>query len=102
MEEEKVVIVTRHQGAVEWLKSQGIEGKVISHADADAVRGKVVIGNIPLNLAALAAVVMSIEMPNIKPEDRGRDLTSDEMIAAGAQLRAYVIFDTTDRFLKED
>lgn len=38
------IIITRHQGTVDWLEQQGIQGRVIEHADADDVRGAVVYG----------------------------------------------------------
>ena len=89
------VIVSRHAGAVEWLRRQGIEGKVIAHAAPEDVRGKVVIGALPLHLAALAERVGSIDMPQLAAADRGRDLTPEEMDAAGAHLSWYVVAATT-------
>lgn len=44
----EVVIVTRHQGAVEWLRRQGITGQVTGQATPDDVTGKVIVGNLPL------------------------------------------------------
>ena len=90
------VIVSRHAGAVEWLESRrGITGKVIAHAAPEDVRGKVVIGALPLHLAALAERVGSIDMPQLAAADRGRDLTPEEMDAAGAHLSWYVVAATT-------
>jgi putative CRISPR-associated protein (TIGR02620 family) len=86
------VIVTRHTGMVEWLARRGITGRVIAHAYADDVRGKRVIGVLPLHLAAEAAEVVSVDMPLMKTEDRGRDLMPDEMDAAGATMKTYQVF----------
>lgn len=83
------LIVTRHAGLVEWLDRQGIRGRVIEHATADDVRGQHVVGALPLHLAALAASVTTVDMPGLRPEQRGVDLTPDEMDAAGATLRRY-------------
>ena len=85
------VIVSRHAGAVEWLRRQGIEGKVIAHAAPEDVRGKVVIGALPLHLAALAERVGSIDMPGLTPAQRGQDLSPEEMDEAGAAIVWYEV-----------
>jgi CRISPR-associated protein Csx16 len=85
------VIVTRHRGAVEWLAAKGISGQIIEHADPEDVRGKHVIGNLPLYLAALADRVSVIDMPNLTPEQRGKDLTPAEMDSSGAVLVCYQV-----------
>ena len=87
----ETVIVSRHAGAVAWLAAQGITGNVIAQATPEDVRGKVVIGNLPLHLAALAAKVGSIDMPNLAAADRGRDLSLEEMDAAGATVNWYTV-----------
>ena len=88
------VIVSRHEGAVKWLAQCGITGPVISgNATPDDVRGKVVVGNVPLHLAALAARVASIDMPALRADQRGADLTPAEMDAAGASINWYVVRD---------
>ena len=83
------IIVTRHAGAVEWLRQQGITGEVIAHATPEDVRGREVYGVLPLHLAAEAAAVHVIDVPNLTPEQRGQDLTPAEMDAAGAHLCTY-------------
>lgn len=87
----EIVIVSRHAGAVAWLAQQGITGPVIAQAAADDVRGKVVVGNLPLHLVAEAHQVGWIDMPYLSPADRGRDLTPAEMEAAGAAVRWYIV-----------
>ena len=88
------LIITRHAGAVEWLRRRGIEGEVIAHATPDQVRGRICYGVLPLNLAALASEVWAIDMPDLEAADRGRDLTPDEMDSAGAELVCYVVLPT--------
>lgn len=90
------IIVTRHAGAIEWLRQQGIVGKVIAHATAAEIRGKIVIGALPLNLAAQAAEVWAIDMPDLTAEQRGKDLTPAEMDDAGATITKYVVRYTLD------
>ena len=88
----EIVIVSRHAAAVEWLAAQGITGPVISgNATPEDVAGKVVIGNLPLHLAALAHQVGSIDLPGLRRDQRGGDLSVDEMVAAGAVVRWYAV-----------
>lgn len=91
MTDKEFVIVSRHIGAVEWLSRQGIHGRVISHATPEDVVGKVVIGNLPLHLAALAEEVWAIDMPGLSSIQRGGELTADDMERAGARLRRYKV-----------
>lgn len=83
------VIVTRHAGLVAWLAARGIEGPIVAQATAADVRGRVVVGALPLHLAALAAEVVAVDMPGLTPAQRGQDLTPAEMDAAGARLTRY-------------
>lgn len=85
------VIVTRHAGLVAWLASRGITGEVKAQVGPDDVRGKRVYGVLPLHLAAEAAEVVTVDMPDLKPEQRGQDLTPAEMDAAGAVMTAYSV-----------
>lgn len=87
----KVVIVSRHAGAIEWLREYGYVGPVIEQATADDVRNMFVIGNLPLHLAALTAMIGSIDLPNLPRELRGQDLTPEQMDAAGAVIRWYTV-----------
>ena len=86
------LIVTRHAGAVEWLRRQGIEGEVVAHVgDPEQVRGRVVYGVLPFYLASIAAEVVTIDMPGLRQDQRGQDLSPEEMDSAGATLRTYVV-----------
>jgi CRISPR-associated protein Csx16 len=88
----ETIIISRHAGAIEWLAQRGITGPVITgNATPDDVRGKVVVGALPLHLAALAVKIGSIDMPGLRADQRGKDLTPAEMDAAGACIRWYVV-----------
>ena len=89
--ENKAVIVSRHAGAIEWLAEQGVVGPVVAQATTEDVRGRIVIGNLPLHLAAIAEVVGNIDLPGLTAEQRGKDLTPEEMDAAGAAIRWYAV-----------
>jgi CRISPR-associated protein Csx16 len=84
------LIVSRHSGAVEWLKLHGVTGEVVAHVDnPQRVAGRVVYGILPLHLAALAAKVVVIDLPGLQADQRGKDLTPEEMDAAGAVMSTY-------------
>ena len=88
----EAMIVTRHEGAVEWLAQRGITGKVFKHVEDPAfVAGKIVVGALPLHLAALTAKIGSIDMPALRADQRGKDLTPAEMDAAGAVISWYIV-----------
>ncbi len=86
-----IIIVTRHEGAIEWLRKQGITGKVYSHVGEYDVYGRIVVGNLPMHLAAMAREVWAIEMPNLPENRRGVDLTPAEMDSYGASLIRYEV-----------
>ncbi|MGH7756809.1 MAG: CRISPR-associated protein Csx16 [Vulcanimicrobiaceae bacterium] len=85
------VIVSRHPAAVQFI--QRFDGyrnvAVLNHATLDDVRGKHVIGNVPLRLAAAARKVTVIEFSGEPP--RGQEYTVADMVAAGASLRTYSV-----------
>jgi len=91
----EILIVTRHNAAVEWLKRQGITGKVIAQATPSDVTGKDVIGVLPYWLGCLANSVTEVSMPNLTLEQRQKnaqgDMTPDEMDHAGATLVKYSV-----------
>lgn len=94
--------VSRHPGALEWAKRQGLTvDRVAAHLDIDLLTpGDTVIGTLPVNrVADLQRVGASylhlvLELP---PEWRGRELSADEMDAIGARLQAYRVEEDPDR-----
>lgn len=87
------VVVTRHKGLVALLIKRGIiaEGTpVIDHATVDTVRGKHVIGVLPLSLACHAASVTEIVM-NLPLELRGKDLSLEDCEKYAGEAITYVI-----------
>ena len=85
------LIVSRHPATVEFLRRElGAKVQVISgDATPDDVRGRIVAGNIPLCLAAVAAEILSVEFTRTPP--RGREYNAADMVAAGAELRRYTV-----------
>jgi len=84
------VIVSRHPAAVAFIHEEMPEAAsapVMESVSADDVRGKIVIGNVPLSLAAVAEKVIAVEFDGVPP--RGAEYGVEEMRAAGARLTAY-------------
>ena len=83
--------VTRHPGAREWAEGEGIRvDYVVDHLDVGQVRpGDVVIGSLPVNLAAQVCsrggryLHLCLELPR---DIRGRELSAEEMRQLGAWL----------------
>jgi CRISPR-associated protein Csx16 len=93
------LIVTRHPGLVEVLRADfGITGKVISHATPEAIRGKRVVGVLPLDLAAEAASVTVVVL-DLPAEMRGKELTADEVRKYMKGLQPFVVR-TEENFLR--
>ena len=92
-EEAEVVVVTRHSGLVWYLIEIGLisEGaSVLSHATPDDVRGRHVIGVLPLRLAALAALVTEVPL-DIPPELRGVELTLEQVRQYAGEPVTYIV-----------
>lgn len=92
---EDIVIVSRHQAAIQFVKehlsARGIDADkvpVIAQATDADVRGRDVYGNLPMHLAAVAWTVWVIEF-DVPP--RGQEYTLDDMKQAGARLRSYTV-----------
>jgi len=84
------VIVSRHAGMIEWLRRQGIKAEVLSHVEHPIqIWNRVVYGNIPYHLAAEARIVITVDMPKLRVDQRGKELSPEEMDEAGATLVAY-------------
>jgi len=75
------LIITRHKGLVEYLVNKGIlngNETVIEHATLDMIRGKNIIGVLPVSMAAEAASVTMVNMV-IPPEMRGIELDAEQV-----------------------
>lgn len=88
--------VSRHAGAIEWAARQGLEvDRQIDHLDpADIRPGDIVIGTLPVNLAAEVCARggryynLSLDLP---PEVRGQELSADDLERYGARLEGYAV-----------
>lgn len=87
-----LIIVTRHSALVTYLHEIGapIDAPVIAHATVADVRGRHVIGVLPLHLAAEAESVTEVPL-NLPPEARGRELTLEEVRQYAAAPQRYCV-----------
>jgi len=97
----KVIIVSRHPGAIAWVKAQpeydaevrqnptSAIVEVKTEVSAADVRGAVVFGNLPLHLAAVCGELYAVEFTGAPP--RGAEYGVEEMVRAGGHLTQYVV-----------
>ena len=100
------VIVSRHPAAVEFIRHTltndpwwkqflaDYSGSVddipaVESADYSTVVDKIVLGNVPLQLAAECTMVVAVEFDGDPP--RGQEYTLADMRAAHATLRRYSV-----------
>lgn len=89
-------LVSRHQGAVEWVSQQGVAiDRQVAHLDINQVQpGDNVIGTLPIQLAAAVCARgaryfhLRVELPF---ELRGQELDSATLTRLGATLEEFVV-----------
>lgn len=88
-------LVTRHPGAVDWLRRQGIEAEAVAHLDVQLVQpGDIVYGTLPLHLAGQVCerrarfFYLAVDVPL---EWRGRELDAGMLDDLGARLEEYQV-----------
>jgi len=88
--------VSRHPGAMDWADQNGIKAdRQVAHLDVEQVhRGDIVIGNLPVDLAARVcengAQYMHLIL-NVPQHMRGKELTADDLQKLGARLVPYYV-----------
>lgn len=89
----EIVVVTRHPALVTLLRERGLieEGcHVLEHVIEADVRGKHVIGVLPLSLAALAMEVTEIPL-SLTPEMRGKELGLETLRQIAGEAVTYMV-----------
>ena len=89
-----VYFVTRHAGARDWAKQEGLAvDRFVTHLDLTKIgKGDVVIGSLPVNLAARVCEAggrylhLSLELP---ADRRGVELSADDLRALRARVEEY-------------
>jgi putative CRISPR-associated protein (TIGR02620 family) len=87
------LIVTRHAALVKYLLTEGIVSKdtpIVSHATEEMVKGKHVIGVLPLRLAFLAERVTEVPL-DIPAEKRGKELNLEEVQKYAGKPTTYAV-----------
>ena len=90
---EKIVIVSRHQGALNWLKKHHPEFdnvEYFSHINEKDIKDNIVIGTLPINLAKLAKEYWHLSM-SIPSEMRGVELTIEDMENLDCKIEGFII-----------
>ena len=88
--------ISRHQGALEWIKKQGITVDLcLSHIEPEQIKkGDTILGTLPINIVAMINqqganyLHLSLQLPADK---RGQELTVQEMEQYQAKLEAYEV-----------
>ncbi|MGI9951413.1 CRISPR-associated protein Csx16 [Moorellaceae bacterium AZ2] len=86
------VIVSNNPAIVEFIRTAAPEfasAPVLAEASAEDVKGKIVAGNLPLHLAALAAEIVVVEFAGEPPQ--GGEYGLEDVKAAGAKLARYQV-----------
>jgi len=86
--------ITRHPGAKQWAKQQGIKVDIQpTHFDPEQTQaGDTIIGTLPVNLIAKVCerggryLHLSLDLP---AEARGKELTPEDMNQYNARLEEY-------------
>ncbi|GHU27427.1 hypothetical protein AGMMS50256_07260 [Betaproteobacteria bacterium] len=92
--------ISRHPGALDWAKAQGLAiDRHCPHLSdenlqKDIAAGDTVIGSLPVHLAAIvcqrgaAYYNLSLDLP---AHLRGKELSAEELIACNARLEPYLV-----------
>lgn len=91
-----VYLITRHPGAVEWAKANGlVVDQTIAHIDSRTInRGDKVYGLLPVHLAARVCALgaeywhLCMDIPEHK---RGQELSLEEMCQFNAHFEQFHI-----------
>jgi|SRR5882672_5387301 len=90
----ETIVVTRHQGLVDYLIDIGFinqETPVITHATVGDVKGKHVVGVLPMYLAQHCRAVTEVPMENLPLELRGKELTKEQVQQYAGKLTHYAV-----------
>lgn len=92
----RAYFVSRHAGALEWARRQGVDAEILAHLDPQALApGDTVLGTLPAHLVAdlgargISYRHLSMELPESM---RGQEIDADTMERLGARLEDIVAF----------
>ena len=85
-----ILILTQHIGAIEWLRRIGITAEIVTQPTAEKVRGKHVIGDLPIHMAIECFTVTSIAFDKT-PNKREEEISANDMEKFGARLETFLV-----------
>ena len=89
-----MILTQPNPGLQKWLESvYDIQAEVIENPTEAQVRGKCVLGSLPLSLAVLTQNIYTVDMPRLRNDQVGKQLCADELVVAGARLRAFRVLE---------
>lgn len=90
MRDNDVLIVTRHKNIVNWLKSKGIEGKVVEVVRPKDVFDKKVYGVIPFYMTSMCKEFYHIHV-NTDGNVNFDDIPYQEFDELGVEVKKYIV-----------
>ena len=90
---EKPLLVTRHAALAAYMREIGLIGEdaeICPHAGAEEVRGRHVVGVLPMHLAALAASYTTVTL-DIPYRLRGVELDLEQVRECAGDAVTYVV-----------
>lgn len=88
------IVITRHKALIEYLREIGLvdnRTQISTHCnDVEEIRGRTVIGPLPLHLAAEAASIVNIPL-QIPQEMRGKELTLEQVREFAGEPQEYTV-----------
>nr|BDI55091.1 MAG: CRISPR-Cas system-associated protein Csx16 [uncultured archaeon] len=94
----EIIIVSRHAGAINWLKKHYPKFsnlKHLTHISEEEIKDRIIIGTLPVNLAVLAKEYWHLSM-NVPLEMRGKELTVEDMENFNCKIENYKILKIGD------
>ena len=92
------ILVSRHQGAIEWAQQVTIFDKIVSHFNINEIKAHdCIYGNLPIHIAAQIcdkkARYFHLVL-NITKAMRGQELTAEQLAKNNASFKEYIIRET--------
>ena len=87
------IVVTRYKGLVDYLLELKLieeKTKVLAHAQPEDIKGKHVLGVLPLWLSCHAAKITEIQL-RLPAEKRGKELSLEEVKFHALAPRTYTV-----------
>ena len=93
MKKIETLIISRHAGAMGWIQKhhpEFAECELITHASPEILKGKRVIGILPIQLAVLATEFWNLSL-NVPANMRGKELTIEDMEKFDCKIEQFQI-----------